>query len=224
MLSNPSVDVCLTGPSNPARMDPALEAFRRGPRFPEELAWMRRVGDAVYGRNSDLFRPTSVSPMRSDLRYAIRTLPVPHRHLCRYPRAGAGDRSRHRDVQRARRGALRPLPYPAPEKLVSLWMRFTGIGIPKDQNWVSAPEFMDLRQNAKAFAEIAAIAPGSLDIRVGDKPERVGTNVSASLFPLLEDQPVLGRAFLAAEEIPGRDTVAVISHGLWRRVFTSTQP
>ena len=36
---------------------------------------------------------------------------------------------------------LKPLPYEKPEKLVQLWMRFTGIGIPNDQNWVSAPEF-----------------------------------------------------------------------------------
>ena len=43
---------------------------------------------------------------------------------------------------------LRPLPYQNPDKLVALWMRFTGIGIPKDQNAVSAPEFMDLRRLA----------------------------------------------------------------------------
>ncbi len=45
---------------------------------------------------------------------------------------------------------LRSLPYQKPDKLVILWMRFTGIGIPKDQNWVSAPEFVDLRTNSKA--------------------------------------------------------------------------
>lgn len=31
---------------------------------------------------------------------------------------------------------LKPLPYEKPEQLVQVWMRFTGIGIPKDQNWV----------------------------------------------------------------------------------------
>ena len=161
--------------------------------------------------------------MRSDLRYAIRTLrrsPTVTSAAILVLALGIGANTAMFSVLDA--VLLRPLPYPGPEKLVSLWMRFTGIGIPKDQNWVSAPEFMDLRQNAKAFAEIAAIAPGSFNIRVGDKPERIlGANVSASLFPLLGVQPVLGRAFLAAEEIPGRDTVAVISHGLWRRVFAS---
>ena len=38
---------------------------------------------------------------------------------------------------------LRPLPYSHPEQLIKVWSRFTGIGMPNDQNWVSAPEFRD---------------------------------------------------------------------------------
>jgi hypothetical protein len=51
---------------------------------------------------------------------------------------------------------LKPLPYEKPEQLVQLWMRFTGIGIPNDQNWVSAPEFVDLEQNHR-LSRIAAM-------------------------------------------------------------------
>jgi predicted aldo/keto reductase-like oxidoreductase len=50
VLSRPEVDVCMTGPSNAARMDEALEALRRGPMTEEELAWMGRVGKAVAGK------------------------------------------------------------------------------------------------------------------------------------------------------------------------------
>jgi predicted aldo/keto reductase-like oxidoreductase len=50
VLSRPEVDVCMTGPSNAARMDEALEALRRGPMTEAELAWMRRVGRAVAGK------------------------------------------------------------------------------------------------------------------------------------------------------------------------------
>jgi len=50
VLSNPAVDVCMTGPANAAQMEHALEALRRGPMTEEELAWMRRVGDAIYGK------------------------------------------------------------------------------------------------------------------------------------------------------------------------------
>ena len=50
VLSRPEVDVCMTGPSNAARMEEAFEALRRGPMTGEELAWMERVGRAVAGK------------------------------------------------------------------------------------------------------------------------------------------------------------------------------
>jgi len=50
VLSRPEVDVCLTGPANPAQMQAAFEALRRGPMSEDELAWMRRVGRAVAGK------------------------------------------------------------------------------------------------------------------------------------------------------------------------------
>jgi aryl-alcohol dehydrogenase-like predicted oxidoreductase len=48
VLTQPAVNVCMTGPANAAQLDDALEAFRRGPMAEDELAWMRRVGDAIY--------------------------------------------------------------------------------------------------------------------------------------------------------------------------------
>jgi aryl-alcohol dehydrogenase-like predicted oxidoreductase len=49
VLTQPAVNVCMTGPANPAQFEDALEAMRRGPMTEDELAWMRRVGDAIYG-------------------------------------------------------------------------------------------------------------------------------------------------------------------------------
>ena len=50
VLSRPEVDVCLSGPANPAQMEAALDALRRGPMTELELAWMQRVGRAVAGK------------------------------------------------------------------------------------------------------------------------------------------------------------------------------
>jgi predicted permease len=117
---------------------------------------------------------------------------------------------------------LRPLPYQNPDKLVALFMRFTGIGIPKDQNAVSAPEFMDLRRFANSFSHLAAISATNFNLRVSEIPERMaGAAVSPSLFPLLGVQAQMGRVFLPEEEQLGKDTVAVISHALWQRLFAS---
>jgi len=50
VLSNPNVDVCMTGPANEAQAAEALKATELGPMNEEELAWMRRVGDYIHKR------------------------------------------------------------------------------------------------------------------------------------------------------------------------------
>jgi putative ABC transport system permease protein len=115
---------------------------------------------------------------------------------------------------------LRPLPYGHPEQLIKVWSRFTGIGIPNDQNWVSAPEFRDFQQLNHSFAALAAIGSASVNLGVKGSPQRlVGASVSPSLFPMLGAQPLLGRTFLNEEAQPGHDHEVVLSYGLWRRVF-----
>lgn len=49
VLTQPRVDVCMTGPSNELQADAAFEALRGGPMSEEELAWMWRVGAAIHG-------------------------------------------------------------------------------------------------------------------------------------------------------------------------------
>ena len=103
-----------------------------------------------------------------------------------------------------------------------MWQRFTGIGVPKDQNWTSAPEFSDVRRYQSSFSDIAAMQSASFTILVGDKPERIlGQFVSPSFFKLLGVEAFLGRTFVADEEQQGRETVVVMSHGLWQRRFAS---
>jgi len=53
-LTNPAVDLCLTGPRSASDLAAALEALDKGPMTPAEMDWMRRVGQAKY------FKPTPV--------------------------------------------------------------------------------------------------------------------------------------------------------------------
>jgi len=50
VLTRPEVDVCLTGPSNAVQLQEAVNALEMGPMNEDELAWMRRVGQAVSGK------------------------------------------------------------------------------------------------------------------------------------------------------------------------------
>ena len=115
---------------------------------------------------------------------------------------------------------LRPLPYPEPQQLVKLWSRFTGIGLPNDQNAVSAPEFRDFQRLSQSFSGIAAINTGTFNIGVKGSPERaIGASVSPSLFPILGARAALGRTFAENEAQPGRDHEVILSHTFWERAF-----
>ncbi|MGD9345199.1 MAG: aldo/keto reductase [Candidatus Aminicenantes bacterium] len=51
-LSNPYVDVVITGPSNAQQLAENMAEVAKGPMTEDELEWMRRIGDYVYGRRS----------------------------------------------------------------------------------------------------------------------------------------------------------------------------
>src|SRR6202035_2810875 len=55
---------------------------------------------------------------------------------------------------------LKPLPYPNPDNLVKVWTHFTGIGLPNDQNYFSAPEFRDVQQQNRSFSGLTVISTG----------------------------------------------------------------
>jgi predicted aldo/keto reductase-like oxidoreductase len=50
VLSNPGVDVCMTGARTIDQMRENLGVLEQGPMSDEELARMRRIGDYIYGR------------------------------------------------------------------------------------------------------------------------------------------------------------------------------
>ena len=113
---------------------------------------------------------------------------------------------------------LRPLPYSEPERLVQVWE--TKPRANRWSDWVSYPDFRDWREQNTVFDEIGACRTLAFNLTGGDSPESLpGAYVSASLFTVLGVKPILGRTFLAEEDRPGANRVAVISHGLWQRRF-----
>ena len=50
VLSNPAVNVCMTGPATSDHADQAIRALDQAPMSDDELAWMRRVGQVIYGK------------------------------------------------------------------------------------------------------------------------------------------------------------------------------
>lgn len=50
VLTNPAVDVVISAPSQIGQMEENLREVAKGPMSKEELEWMQRIGDYVYGR------------------------------------------------------------------------------------------------------------------------------------------------------------------------------
>ncbi|MBI3695911.1 MAG: ABC transporter permease, partial [Acidobacteria bacterium] len=117
---------------------------------------------------------------------------------------------------------LRPLPYPDPGRLVMLWERDAQKGV--EQGLVTPANFVDWRAQSRAF-DAMGFSPawsGSrwFNLAGKDGNERVrGAYVSSGFFAAMGVQPALGRGFVAAEDDPKSNPVAVVSHGLWQRRF-----
>ncbi len=115
---------------------------------------------------------------------------------------------------------LRPLPFPQPDELLTLWERNPEKGY--EQNPPAAGNFLDWREQTNVFAGMAIYTTQQFTFAQEDQPERVaGAQVSASLFDVLRVSPTQGRVFLPEEEQAGREQVALISQGLWHRHFAA---
>ena len=111
---------------------------------------------------------------------------------------------------------LRALPYPDADRLVMIQQGIPGSGLPFG---ISAPDYVALEQRVTLFESLAAFRNREYELSGVDQPERiVAARVSATLFSTLRVEPAHGRAFTRDED-QGRQPVAVLSHGLWRRKF-----
>jgi len=113
---------------------------------------------------------------------------------------------------------LRPLPYPEPDRIVTLEGINPTRGI--TQSNVSVPDFADWQSQNQVFEQMAGFVTGGLVLNNGDETERVrGAWVTGDFFPLLRSKPLRGRTLQAEDAQPGKEPVTVIGYGLWQRRF-----
>jgi putative ABC transport system permease protein len=84
----------------------------------------------------------------------------------------------------------------------------------------SYPNFVDWKAQNTSYAHMAGFTPSAVTLTGDGEPERLsGAAVTASFFDVMRIAPAMGRVFTVDNETPGRDTVVVLSHGLWQRRF-----
>lgn len=112
---------------------------------------------------------------------------------------------------------LRPLAFPHPERLVTIWERNTD-GSRTNTTYAT---YLDLRTRTRTLQALAAIGDSMSSTSAGEGDAELlrGLRVTHTFFDVLGVQPWLGRGFLPAEDRQGADRVVVLSHELWRRRF-----
>ena len=115
--------------------------------------------------------------------------------------------------------ALKPLPYPTPDRLVYITSQFPRLNF--DKFWISPPEYFELRERSKSYTDIAAYRTGAANIGAeSGRPERVPVAfVTANIFDVLGMKPAMGRTFTATEDAPNGPPAVVLSDALWRRTY-----
>ncbi|HUQ82482.1 MAG TPA: ABC transporter permease [Gemmatimonadaceae bacterium] len=112
---------------------------------------------------------------------------------------------------------FRPLRYPKPDQIVVVTMtQGTSLREPP-----AYPDFTDWRERSRSFQSMAVARWQSVNLTGREAPERLSGNfVTASLLTMLGAEPLAGRLFMPDEtEVGTGRPVAVISEGLWRRLF-----
>ncbi|MBA2340751.1 MAG: ABC transporter permease, partial [Pyrinomonadaceae bacterium] len=110
---------------------------------------------------------------------------------------------------------FRPLNYHEPDRLVMVWEDESAAGFPRETP--AAGNYADWKAQNQVFADMAALELRSFNLTGDSEPEKISAfGVTANFFSLLGVQAALGRGFLAEEDKPGANKVAVISHSLWQ--------
>lgn len=114
---------------------------------------------------------------------------------------------------------LRPLAFGSPEQLVLLPSLNKDAGGKTEEYGGSLIDFLDWRDRARSFTELAAMQPTEVAITGSGVPEQVEAGIiSANLFHVLGVRPYAGRFFSVQEEVENSHVV-ILSHGLWLRRF-----
>jgi hypothetical protein len=113
---------------------------------------------------------------------------------------------------------LHPLPYPDPDRLVIVQEDLPRYSL---RNTTPTPQdFAEFTREQTCFSGME-VATGTTATVTGDgPPEDVpALRITAGAFPMLGVVPTLGGLFTAEEEQAGRDRVAILSDGLWKRRY-----
>jgi predicted permease len=212
-----------------AEVGDVLEEYGAGTRSP---VWLVRQICSLSRRHRshitiDERRAEMLSNFWSDIRYAIRTLgrnPAFAVAAVTPLALGIGINTGLFSILNS--VALRPLPTPASNELVSVYQDFHGIKerrVHGARSMFSIPEYRTYRDAAKTLSGVMAYSRSWTITLGGGSPREIeGVLVTCNYFDVLRVRTALGAGFTAANCDASAATPAVIlSHALWTRDFAA---
>ena len=113
---------------------------------------------------------------------------------------------------------VRPLPYPQPDRLVTVYNTYPRAGVPDDGS--SVTNYYERRGRIPAFESLALYRDGAVVVGETGRTEREFiTRVTPEFFGTLGLAPALGRAFTDEETRYGADHVVILGHDYWQTHF-----
>ena len=115
---------------------------------------------------------------------------------------------------------LRPLPLPAPDRLVTVFNTYPKAGVLRDGS--STTNYYERRGQIPAFSDLAIYSEGAAIVGETGATERVPfMRVSPEFFSMLGANPAMGRSFTDAEMAIPPSRVVILSDSYWRRNFNA---
>jgi putative ABC transport system permease protein len=114
---------------------------------------------------------------------------------------------------------LKPLPFKDPDRLVQLWETEPAPG-----NFpLTGPDYLDWQaQNTTLESSALYGWPRSFNASsAGEAQPVLAISTQANFFSVLGVGPAMGRTFAPAEDQSGKNKVAVISNGFWKKYFAT---
>ena len=202
---------------NRRRFDAELESDME---FHREMA--ARAGRSNFGntlrmreRSREAWGWTWLDRLMQDLRYAARTLArSPGFTLTAVLTLAFGIGATTAIFSIVEGVLLRPLPFGDPDRLVALGDTTEG-SLWGGDPLVSAPEIPAYERDTHVFSSLGGYTQDGFELSGAGEPTQInGSRLTASVFPALGVQPLMGRTFTQQED-EGRQQVAVISYQMW---------
>ncbi len=201
-------------------MDPKAAREMAASRLGDVTRVKRTLVQIARKRDREMRLMRSIEEFRDDVKFALRQLKAsPGFTLVATLTLALGIGANSAMFALADATLLRPLPYPASDRLVSVW-ETTAEG-PRAP--VSPLDLHDLSEQNRTFDSMAAVGLGAgggplLTAPDGTVESAERQTVTAAFFDVLGVTPLAGRTFRSVDE-GVRPTVVVLGEGVWRRRF-----